>query len=130
MSQVIELLEHAQEENWTVEQLTQYIWERFKIFSPWESRRIARTEAAKTENFAELEAYKHENAGLKGWLSAKAETSRIEHIEADDRYSANPIPLTEPFIVGGEELMHPGDPSGSPGNIINCLCTLFPAWAE
>jgi len=130
MSQVIELLEHAQEENWTVEQLTQYIWERFKLFSPWESRRIARTEAAKTENFAELEAYKHENAELKGWLSAKAETSRIEHIEADDRYSANPIPLAEPFIVGGEELMHPGDPGGSPGNIINCLCTLFPAWAE
>jgi HK97 family phage portal protein len=130
MSEVIELLERAQEENWTVEQFTQYIWERFRIFVPWEARRIARTEAAKTENFAELEAYKSQGAELKGWLSAKIETSRIEHIEADDKYSAEPIPLTEPFIVGGEELNHPGDPKGSPGNIINCLCTLFPAWRE
>jgi hypothetical protein len=27
------------------------------------------------------------------------------------------------FVVGGESLDYPGDPYGSPGNIINCLCS-------
>jgi len=30
--------------------------------------------------------------------------------------------LGKPFIVDGEELMYPGDPGGSPENIINCRC--------
>jgi hypothetical protein len=36
------------------------------------------------------------------------------------------VGLDEPFIVGGEQLMYPGDPAGSPGNICNCLCDTFP----
>ena len=35
------------------------------------------------------------------------------------------IPVDDPFIVGGEELMFPGDPNGSPGNVINCRCFTF-----
>jgi hypothetical protein len=30
------------------------------------------------------------------------------------------------FMVGGEELRYPGDPKGSAGNIIFCLCTVIP----
>ena len=33
-----------------------------------------------------------------------------------------PIPLDEPFVVDGEELMYPGDENGSPENVINCQC--------
>ena len=28
----------------------------------------------------------------------------------------------ESFTVDGEHLKHPGDPAGSPGNVINCHC--------
>ena len=35
-------------------------------------------------------------------------------------------PITQPFIVGGERLMHPSDPAGSAGNIINCHCLELP----
>jgi len=35
---------------------------------------------------------------------------------------AQPIPVDQPFRVGPDNLMHPGDPSGSPGNVINCQC--------
>jgi hypothetical protein len=34
------------------------------------------------------------------------------------------VPIDEPFIVSGEELMYPGDPSGSAGNVINCRCAI------
>ena len=36
----------------------------------------------------------------------------------------------EPFYVDGEELMFPGDPNGSPGNTINCHCTMTDIWKE
>jgi hypothetical protein len=36
-------------------------------------------------------------------------------------------PIDKPFDVGGEQLMYPGDPDGgSPGNTINCRCTVLP----
>ncbi|MET7814203.1 phage minor head protein [Streptomyces sp. NPDC005395] len=34
------------------------------------------------------------------------------------------VPLDSPFTVGGETLRYPGDPSGSPGNVINCRCSV------
>ena len=36
----------------------------------------------------------------------------------------------EPFYVDGEELMFPGDPSGSPENTYNCHCTTTDIWKE
>lgn len=45
---------------------------------------------------------------------------REEHWEA----SGQEVQYDEPFDVGGEELMYPGDPAGSPWNIYNCRCTM------
>jgi hypothetical protein len=61
---------------------------------------------------------------LKGWLSARLETSRATHLQAERDYGAeaDAIPVGQPFIVGGEALMHPGDPNGSPSNTIRCRC--------
>lgn len=33
------------------------------------------------------------------------------------------IPLNQYYLVGGETLFYPGDPEGSPANIINCRCS-------
>jgi hypothetical protein len=33
------------------------------------------------------------------------------------------IPIDQPFIVDGEELMFPGDPSASGKNVWNCRCS-------
>lgn len=55
----------------------------------------------------------------KRWVSAKIPgRTRQEHWDADGQE----VPYDEPFEVGGEELMYPGDPNGSAGNTINCLC--------
>jgi len=32
--------------------------------------------------------------------------------------------MEEPFDVDGEDLQYPGDPAGSAGNTINCLCSM------
>lgn len=131
LEDIMGILFIAENENWTIDQLARAIRDKTETFAPWRARMIARTEAAKTENWAELEGYKEsEFVDLKGWLSARVPNSREEHIDAANQYEDNPIPLAEPFVVGGEALMFPGDPSGSPGNIINCLCSLFPAGKE
>jgi HK97 family phage portal protein len=57
----------------------------------------------------------------KAWLTAGDDVVRDTHREAGIKYKAG-IPIDEAFVVGGEELMYPGDPSGSPAEIINCRC--------
>jgi hypothetical protein len=60
---------------------------------------------------------------VKYWLSADDSRVREDHDEAAITYSKErPIPVDEPFIVGGEELMQPLDPSGSAEQTINCRC--------
>jgi HK97 family phage portal protein len=121
----------AQAESWTVEELTQKIWQKLGEFAPWRARLWARTEGVKVENWGQLEGYKQTQfIERRGWLSAFTETTRLEHMEADRKYADDPIPLSEAFEVGGEMLMYPGDPAGSPGNVINCLCSTYPDVGE
>lgn len=60
---------------------------------------------------------------LKRWIATPRGNTRASHLEAHMIYSDNPIPVDEPFIVGGEPLMYPGDPAGSAAETINCRCT-------
>lgn len=68
---------------------------------------------------------------VKLWLTAEDERVRdydqgdFSHVEAGDTYGeGSGIPLGEPFVVSGEDLMYPGDPSGSAGNVCNCRCAV------
>ena len=60
---------------------------------------------------------------LKQWIATPTGNTRDSHLNAHIRYANNPIPVDEPFEVGGELLMYPGDPAGSPAETINCRCT-------
>lgn len=63
----------------------------------------------------------------KMWISAKqGGRTRQEHWDADGQV----VDYDKPFIVGGEELMYPGDPAGSAWNTINCLCRMVPVVDE
>ena len=57
---------------------------------------------------------------LREWITAADERTRISHQEADGQRKDQ----GQPFDVGNASLMHPGDPSGPPGEIINCRCVL------
>ncbi|MEY2849606.1 MAG: hypothetical protein RI885_2273 [Actinomycetota bacterium] len=84
---------------------------------------IARTETAPAFNFATESAWEQsEVVESKEWLTAHDEQVRDAHVEADGQRRN----LGEPFDVDAEQLDFPGDPSGSPGNVINCRCTLLP----
>jgi hypothetical protein len=54
----------------------------------------------------------------KTWDSKEDSRVRHAHVVADGQT----VGVNEPFIVGGEALMAPGDPSGSPHLVINCRC--------
>lgn len=92
----------------------------------WRGRAVtvARTETIGALNFgrqdsftaaAELlgEEFEHQ------WLATIDRRTRLDHAEAD----LQRVPLSRPFLVGGEELMYPGDRNGSASNVINCRCT-------
>ena len=99
----------------------------------WQALRIARTEVHTAAVMSTQEATKTagEEFGIvwgKYWLAANDERTRESHAAAGERYSEeNPISMDAKYEIGREDggvdmLSFPGDPSGSPGTIINCRC--------
>lgn len=88
--------------------------------SYWNTRavRIARTESTGAYNFASLDALSIEGVRFKKWNASYDSRTRPEHRDADGQVAA----LDSPFLVGGQALMFPGDPSGAARLTINCRC--------
>ena len=82
---------------------------------------ISRTEVNSAMNAAMLEDARVMAPNLnKVWACAFL-NSRQDHMDADGQS----VPQSEPFIVGGEAMMEPGDDSASADQIVNCACTMF-----
>jgi len=90
------------------------------------SETILRTELQRAFNlstFAQQQDSAARIPGLtKSWVATADIRTRISHLRAHMRYKANPIPINEPFEVGGAKLMYPCDPAGPPEETINCRC--------
>jgi hypothetical protein len=101
------------------------IREKGLIDSAYRSQVIARTEGHAAANAGSLESALESGVVLeKEWIFTEDERTRDgENGEFDHTGVANVKP-EEPFIVSGEELMFPGDPAGSAGNVINCRCAI------
>ena len=82
---------------------------------------IARTQTAGAVSTGRHEGMKAAGIEYKGWLTSGDDVVRPAHRTAGFDYKTG-IPIDEPFVVDGENLMYPGDPAGSAGNIINCRC--------
>jgi Uncharacterized protein, homolog of phage Mu protein gp30 len=86
--------------------------------------RYARTACTCAENSGRLDSYHAaQELGIelvKEWVATGDERTRDTHLEADGQQ----VPIGEPFVVGGSELMEPGDPSGDPDEVWNCRCTM------
>lgn len=92
----------------------------------WKNRGItvARTEGIGSLNAGRADAHVAVAEELGGdfesqWLATIDSRVRPAHAAADGMR----VPLGTPFIVGGEPLMQPGDPTGSAGNVIACRCS-------
>jgi hypothetical protein len=84
---------------------------------------IARTEAVGALNAGRAEAFRaaaEEEPDVvfeRIWLATDDSRTRETHQAADGQR----VPLNQPFIVGGFELAFPGDPSGPPQEVIQCV---------
>ena len=98
---------------------------KFKHISIVNAKRIIRTESVNAANYATnqsaIDVFGKENL-QKEWIATRDNRTRLEHIEADGQI----VKMEENFIVGGQKLERPGDPSGSAWNVINCRCTTAP----
>lgn len=63
---------------------------------------------------------------FKHWLSKHDSAVRPEHRLADGQIRL----VSQPYMVGGQPLMAPGDPSGAPWNVINCRCKQRFTWGR
>lgn len=94
----------------------------WKIEKKFRAVRIARTEIVAASNRGQLSGA--DATGLpmkKQWIASGSGEPRSEHLAMN---SVDPIDKDERFLVMGEGLLYPGDPSGSPANVINCRCTM------
>jgi SPP1 gp7 family putative phage head morphogenesis protein len=85
------------------------------------AQRIARTQTASAVSTGRHEGMKSAGVEFKAWITSQDDAVRPSHRQAGADY-ADGIPIEEPFIVDGEALSYPGDPTGSAANIINCRC--------
>jgi len=85
------------------------------------SRVISRTESHSASNASTQMAAKASGLPMqKEWIASGGERTRENHLLA----SGQTVNIDEPFIVGSDYLMQPGDPSGSAEEIINCRCAV------
>lgn len=84
------------------------------------ARRIAHTEAHTALERGMWEAANSLGARMtKEWISREDILVRPAHAAAHGQV----VFINEPFRVGGEALMYPGDPIASARNRVNCRCT-------
>ncbi len=107
--------------------ISQDIKELYAGFSTYRADRIARTEVIAASNLGGRLGAKSTGLVLeKEWIATQDERTRdgadggFDHLSMDGQFS----PIDDPWEVGGENLMFPGDSSlgASPGNTINCRC--------
>lgn len=101
--------------------------ERIETMNRTSAIRTARTAYTAAQNGGRQAAYERAaDMGIqvrKQWSAVKDLRTRYNHGHADGQI----VPYNEPFTVGGEKLMFPGDGSlgASAGNLYNCRCRSF-----
>jgi hypothetical protein len=88
---------------------------------------IARTEVIGASNWGSLEGAKRSGSATlkKYWIPTLDNKTRKSHELAGITFSIeSAIPLNDSFIVEGEQMLYPGDPSAPPSLVCNCRCTI------
>jgi hypothetical protein len=124
-ARIARLVQKGIDEGWSQTETAQAIREAGLIDSAYRSNVIARTESHAAANAGSLESAQESGVVQeKEWIFTEDERTRDGTESEFDHTNVANVPVDQPFIVSGEELMYPGDPSGSAGNIINCRCAV------
>lgn len=102
----------------TTEQLAARIRSKFNGIDTGRSRVIAMTETSAAYGQGRQQAMETAGIEYKQWLTSGNASVRATHAAANNQI----VPIDGFYDVGGEQLSHPGDPAGSPENVINCHC--------
>lgn len=115
----------------TLDQLSARVRNVFNSASVHRSNMIAQTTGTGTFEAGQTVAFRNAGVWGKRWLSERdgrvrrgVGAGKFDHYAPDGQRVA----LGEPFIVSGERMNFPTDPSfgASAGNVINCRCTTLP----
>jgi uncharacterized protein with gpF-like domain len=91
-------------------------------FGVHRAARVARTNVGSAVSAGRHEGAKHIGADKKSWLTSHDDAVRKTHARCEQE-TKDGIGIDEPFILGGMAfLMHPGDPNGPAGEVVNCRC--------
>jgi uncharacterized protein with gpF-like domain len=104
----------------SIAELRNRITDAFEGIGSGRATTIASTETGTAYGFARQEAMNKAGVQFKSWLTSHLPNVRLAHAIAE--LENQRIPLDQPFKVGGEDLLYPGDENGSPENTINCHC--------
>jgi len=89
--------------------------------------RNARTAMTSAQNAGRIESYHYaQSIGIslkKEWLATLDNRTRDEHRALDGQK----VDVDEPFKIGGEEIMYPGDPDAAGHLVYGCRCTMTSA---
>lgn len=88
---------------------------------------IAQTEMTSARNYA-----KQEQWATSGWVEGKEWSAALDSRTREWHAAASGqvVGIKEPFIVGGAEMMYPGDWNGGPANTCRCRCCMLPSLME
>lgn len=122
------IAERAIIEGWGIREFQNNLFDLYQI-SERRAELIGRTEIIRASNAGSLMGAQETGIPMmKYWLATRDNRTRgLNPKDVFDHYSMDEdkgIPLDQAFNVSGEQLQHPGDRAGSPGNTINCRCTL------
>lgn len=122
--QVSETIQQGYEQGWSVDRTSDAIVEKVDDVTPGRAALYARTDLNSLSNGGSLLAARLVDGGegllTKTWLTAEDDLVRPDHADADGQT----VPVDQPFDVGGEQAMYPGDPDLSDEEAFNCRCTL------
>lgn len=106
----------------TTAELADRVRSEFNEIDQGRARSIAVTETSAAYGAGRDEAMHQAGIGFKQWLTSGNDNVRAAHAAANEQI----VPIDGFFEVGGEQLQFPGDPAGSPENVIQCHCVSIP----
>jgi HK97 family phage portal protein len=120
--QIQQALADGVDQGLSIDELAQAVRDVFSAASSQRAEVIARTEVLSSYNGGQdlqAQLLPSDVAAGREWISTRDERVRDAHAEADGQTVA----MGDAFNVDGEDLQYPGDPEGSPENVIQCRCT-------
>lgn len=117
--QVSETIQDGYAQGWSVARTAAAIVEKVDEVAPGRAETYARTDLVALSNGGSLMAAQIVGVAAKTWLATEDERTRETHAQADGQT----VGLEQPFDIGGEQGMYPGDPDLSDEEAFNC----FPA---